>query len=167
MEVKSDLTAPLFVVSDLTHLRVNIDIFEKDIGLIHTGANIILNVPAYPNEDFVATISYMSRVVDETTRTVKVSCMLPNLDSRLLPAMFTSFRVLSDPDDLAIVIPLTVMFTEDESDWIYANPGNYHYHKRAVKTGLRLKNEAVIEEGLEAGERFVVDGALLPRSEKR
>lgn len=167
MEVKSDLTAPLFVISDLTHLWVNIDIFEKDIGLIHTGAKVILNVPAYPNEDFVATISYISRIVDETTRTVKVRCMLPNLDGRLLPAMFASVRVMSEPDDLAIVIPLTAMFTEGESDWIYVNTGNYHYQKRPVKTGLRFKNEAVIVEGLKAGERFVVDGALLLGSEKR
>lgn len=167
MEVKPDLTAPLFVISDLTHLWVNIDIFEKDIGLIHTGAKVILNVPAYPNEDFVATISYISRIVDETTRTVKVRCMLPNLDGRLLPAMFASVRVMSEPDDLAIVIPLTAMFTEGESDWIYVNTGNYHYQKRPVKTGLRLKNEAVIVEGLKAGERFVVDGALLLGSEKR
>jgi cobalt-zinc-cadmium efflux system membrane fusion protein len=122
MEVKPDLTASLFVISDLTHLWVNIDIFEKDIGLTHTGAKVILNVPAYPNEDFVATISYISRVVDETTRTVKVRCMLPNLDGRLLPAMFTSVRVLSNLDNLAIVIPLTAMFTEYESDWIYVNP---------------------------------------------
>ncbi|SFI96054.1 efflux RND transporter periplasmic adaptor subunit [Nitrosomonas sp. Nm34] len=167
MEVKSDLTAPLFVISDLTHLWVNIDIFEKDIGLIHTGAKVILNVPAYPSENFVATISYISRIVDETTRTVKVRCMLPNLDGRLLPAMFASVRVMSEPDDLAIVIPLTAMFTEGESDWIYVNTGNYHYQKRPVKTGLRLKNEAVIVEGLKAGERFVVDGALLLGSEKR
>jgi hypothetical protein len=48
--------------------------------------------------------------------------MLSNLDDRLLPAMFTSIRVLSNLDDLAIVIPLTAMFTEDESDWIYVNP---------------------------------------------
>ena len=166
MEVKPDLTAPLFVISDLTHLWVNIDIFEKDIGLIHTGAKVVLNVSAYPNEDFAATISYISRVVDETTRTVKVRCILPNLDGRLLPAMFASVRVLSEPDDLAIVIPLTAMFTEDESDWVYVHTGNYHYQKRLVKTGLRLKNQAVIVEGLKAGERFVVDGALLLRSEQ-
>jgi cobalt-zinc-cadmium efflux system membrane fusion protein len=50
MEVKPDLTASLFVISDLTHLWVNIDIFEKDIDLTHTGAKAILNVPAYPTK---------------------------------------------------------------------------------------------------------------------
>lgn len=166
MEVKPDLAAPLFVISDLTQLWAHIDIFEKDIGLIHTGAKVVLNVPAYPSEDFTATISYIGRVVDETTRTVKVRCILPNADGRLLPAMFASVKVLSEPDDLAIVIPLTALFTEDESDWVYVNTGNYHYRKRPVKTGLRLKNEAVIVDGLKAGERLVIEGALLLRSEQ-
>ena len=78
MEVRPDLSAPLFVISDLNQLWVQMDIFEKDIGLIHAGTKILLHVPAYPNESFTATVSYISQVVDETSRTVKVRCILPN-----------------------------------------------------------------------------------------
>ena len=73
--------------------------------------------------------------MDETTRTVKVRCILPNAEKRLLPAMFASIAVQSDPDDLAIVVPLNAIFTEDESDWVYVNIGDYHYQKRPVKVG--------------------------------
>ena len=52
MEVRSDLPAPLFVISDLSQLWVQMDIFEKDIGLIHVGTKILLNVPAYPDQNF-------------------------------------------------------------------------------------------------------------------
>ena len=48
MEVGPDLAAPLFVISDLNQLWVQMDIFEKDIGLIHVGAKVSLRVPAYP-----------------------------------------------------------------------------------------------------------------------
>jgi membrane fusion protein, heavy metal efflux system len=166
MEVRSDLTAPLFVISDLAQLWVQMDIFEKDIGLIHVGATVSLRVPAYPTESFTATISYISQIVDETTRTVKVRCTLPNPDGRLLPAMYASVEVQSDPDDLAIVVPLTSLFTEDESEWVYVDIGDYHYQKRAVKVGLRPKDRAVILEGLKPGERIVVHGALLLRTEQ-
>ena len=50
--------------------------------------------------------------------------------------MFASIEVQSDPDDLAIVVPLTALFTEDESDWVYVNIGDYHYQKRPVKVGF-------------------------------
>ncbi|HEX8873927.1 MAG TPA: efflux RND transporter periplasmic adaptor subunit [Nitrosospira sp.] len=166
MEVRSDLPAPLFVISDLKQLWVQMDIFEKDIGLIHIGTKILLNVPAYPGENFNATVSYISQVVDESSRTVKVRCILPNGDGRLLPSMFAAIDVQSDPGDLAIVVPLTSLFTENESDWVYVNIGDYHYRKRPVKVGLRLKDRAVILEGLKPGERLVVHGALLLRTEQ-
>jgi len=166
MEVRPDLAAPLFVISDLRQLWVQMDIFEKDIGLIHIGTKIVLKVPAYSGRNFNATVSYISQVVDESSRTVKVRCILPNEDGRLLPSMFATMDVQSDPGDLAIVVPLTALFTESESDWVYVNIGDYHYHKRPVKVGLRLKDRAVILEGLKPGERLVVHGALLLRTEQ-
>ena len=48
MEVRPDLAAPLFVISDLDQLWVQMDIFEKDIGLIHVGANSIAARPGVP-----------------------------------------------------------------------------------------------------------------------
>ncbi len=166
LEVRPDLAAPLFVISDLSDLWVQMDIFEKDIGLIHVGTKVLLHVPAYPNEIFTATVSYISQVVDETSRTVKVRCILPNADGRLLPAMYAAIEVQSDPDDLAVVVPLTALFTENESDWLYVNIGDFHYQKRPVKVGLRLKDRAVILEGLKPGEPLVVHGALLLRTEQ-
>ncbi|MEO6824818.1 MAG: efflux RND transporter periplasmic adaptor subunit [Nitrosospira sp.] len=166
MEVRPELTAPLFVVSDLNQLWVQMDIFEKDIGLIHTGATVLLQVPAYPGKDFTATIDYISQIVDETTRTVKVRCILPNIEKRLLPAMFARITVQSDADDQAVVVPLNAIFAENESDWAYVNIGDYHYQKRPVTVGLRLKDRAVILDGLKPGDRLVVGGALLLRTEQ-
>ena len=166
MEVRPDLTAPLFVISDLNQLWVQMDIFEKDIGLIHVGATVLLQVPAYAGEDFTATVGYISQIVEETTRTVKVRCILPNAEKRLLPAMFASITVQSDADDQAVVVPLNAIFAENEFEWAYVNIGHYHYQKRPVTVGLRLKDRAVILDGLKPGDRLVVGGALLLRTEQ-
>lgn len=166
MEIRPDLDAPLFVISDLSTLWVQMDVFEKDIGLIHLGAKVLIHVPAYPQENFTATVSYISQVVEDSSRTVKVRCFLPNPDRRLLPAMYAAIDVQSDPNDKAVVVPLTALFTEDESDWLFVAIGDSHYQKRPVKAGLRLKDRAVILEGLKPGERLVVDGALLLRTEE-
>ena len=166
MEVRSDTPAPLFVISDLSKLWVQMAVFEKDIGLIHVGAKVLVRVPAYPNEIFTATVSYISQVVDEKTRTVLVRCLLPNADERLLPAMYAAIDVQSDPSDKAIIVPLTALFTEGDSDWLFVAIGDGHYQKRPVKAGLRLKDKSIIQEGLKTGERLVVDGALLLRTEE-
>ncbi len=166
MEVRPDLPAPLFVLSELSHLWVLMDVFEKDIGLIHTGQRVLVKVQAYPDRGFPATVDYISRVVDANTRTVKVRCVLPNPEKKLLPAMYASVEVQSDPDDLGVVVPLNSLFTEGEFDWVFVAIDKDRYQKRPVKVGLRLKGKAVISAGLKPGERLVVGGALLLRTEQ-
>ncbi|MCK9397086.1 MAG: efflux RND transporter periplasmic adaptor subunit [Methylobacter sp.] len=166
LEVRSDLPAPLFVLSDLSQLWVQMDIFEKDISLIHVGAKVMVQVPAYPGENFPATVNYIGQVVDESTRTIKVRCLVANPQNRLLPAMYAAIDIQSAPDDKAVVAPLTALFTEGESDWLFVAVNDGYYQKRPVKVGLRLKDRAVIREGLHPGERLVVGGALLLRTEE-
>lgn len=165
MEVRPDRSDPLFVVSDLSRLWVLMDVFEKDIGLIRLGQQVLVKVQAYPDMAFPGTVDFISRVVDENTRTVKVRCVLPNPEKKLLPAMYASVEVQSGPNDKGIVIPLGSLFTEGESDWVFVAIDNDHYLKRPVKVGLRMKDQAVITDGLKPGERLVVHGALLLRTE--
>jgi cobalt-zinc-cadmium efflux system membrane fusion protein len=166
MEVRPDLAAPLFVLSDLSRLWLLMDVFEKDIGLIHVGQQVLVKVPAWPGQEFKATVDFISRVVDDNTRTVKVRCVLPNPDRKLLPAMYASVELLSEPNDVGLVVPLNSLFTEGESDWVYVVIDSDHYQKRPVTVGLRLKDKAVVTEGLKPGDRLVVGGALLLRTEQ-
>lgn len=166
MEVRPDLDDPLYVISDLSHLWVLMDVFERNLGLIYVGQHVKVSVPAYPGKVFPAKIEYISKMVDETTRTIKIRCALDNPGGKLLPAMYATVEVESAPSDLAIVIPLTAIFTEEESDWVFVKIGEGLYKKRPVKIGLRLKDRAVIESGLADGDKIVVDGALLLRSEE-
>jgi cobalt-zinc-cadmium efflux system membrane fusion protein len=85
---------------------------------------------------------------------------------RLLPSMYAAVEVLSDPDDLVIAIPLSALVTGKTSDWVYVNMGDHHYQKRLVKVGSRLKDRALIHEGLNPGEHVVIEGALLLRAEQ-
>jgi cobalt-zinc-cadmium efflux system membrane fusion protein len=166
LEVRPDMPDPLFVISDLGRLWVQMDIFEKDLGLIRVGQQVRVSVPAFPDQPLTAVVDYIGQVVDDTTRTVKVRCLLDNPTGRLLPAMYASVEPLSAPGDQAIVVPLTALFTEGESDWAFVALGEGIYQKRPVKVGLRLKDRAVIASGLNVGERLIVDGALLLRTEE-
>lgn len=166
MEVRPDLPDPLFVVSDLSRLSVRMEMFEVNFSKIKPEQHVQISVPAYPGEQFPATVKYIGQVLDENTRTVMVRCELPNPDKKLLPGMYATVNVLSAPEDKAIVVPLTAVFTEGESDYVFVAIGGNRYQKRAVKIGLRLKEKAVIEDGLKAGENLVMEGALMLRTEE-
>lgn len=166
MEVRADLDSPLFVISDLNHLTVLMQVFEVDLSKIHLGQSVSVQVPAYPGQGFAATVSYIGQVLDETTRTVQVRCDLANPDGRLLPGMYATIQVESGPDDLAIVIPLTAVFTEGDDDFVFVALDEHHFKQKPIEIALRLKDKAIIRSGLAVGERLVTEGALMLRAEE-
>ncbi|MEI8573939.1 efflux RND transporter periplasmic adaptor subunit [Methylomonas sp. LW13] len=166
MEVRPDLDTPLFVVSDLKHLTVLLEVFEVNIGKIKLGQQVAVSVPAYPGVTFPATVQYIGQVLDETTRTVQVRCKLDNPDGRLLPGMYATISVESAADDKAFVIPLTAVFTEGDADYVFTALDDNRYRQRRVEIGLRLKDKAVITQGLDANELLVTEGALMLRAEE-
>ena len=166
LEVRPDLAQPLFVVSDLGRLWVYLNVFEKDIGKIRLGSEVGVKVLAYPEELFPATVEYVDKLVDEETRSIKVRCRMMNPSLKLLPSMYATVDILSGPQDRAIVLPLTALFTEGEGDQVFVKLGDGHYKQREVKVRLRLKDRAVISEGLVEGEIVVTEGALLLRTEE-
>jgi membrane fusion protein, heavy metal efflux system len=84
----------------------------------------------------------------------------------LLPGMYATITLESDPGDQAFVIPLTAVFTEGDADYVFIALDDNHYQKRLVEIALRLKDKAVITGGLQANEQLVTEGALMLRAEE-
>ena len=166
MEVRPDLDKPLYVVSDLKKLTLLMEVFEVNLSKIKLGQKLSVSVPAFPGVVFPASVQYIAQILDENTRTVQVRCDLPNPDGRLLPGMYATINVNSDPEDQAIVIPLTAVFTEGDADYVFIALENHHYKQRLVNIGLRLKDKAIITDGLQANEQVVIEGALTLRAEE-
>jgi len=166
MEVRPDRDTPLFVVSDIKKLTLIMAVFEVNLSKIKLGQKLSISVPAYPGESFPATVQYISQVLDEKTRTIEVRCNLPNPDGRLLPGMYATITVESDPGDQAFVIPLTAVFTEGDADYVFIVLDENHYQQRPVEIALRLKDKAVITGGLQPREQLVTEGALMLRAEE-
>lgn len=166
MEVRPDLPTPLFVVSDLKKLTVLMEVFEVNLGKIRLGQKLSISVPAYPGEIFPATVMYIDQVLNENTRTVQVRCELSNNDGRLMPGMYATINVESGSGDQAIIVPLTAVFTEDNADYVFIALDANHYQQRPVNIGLRLKDKAIITQGLQPGEQVVTEGALMLRAEE-
>ena len=166
IEVRPDLPEPLFVISDFTNLALVMEIFEVNLPYIKLGQNVMLTVPAYPGRRFPATVKYIGQELDEDTRTVLVRCDLPNREGKLLPGMYATVELQSDAYDQALVIPLTAVFTEDDTDYVFIALDNNRYKKLPIKLGLRLKDRAVVAGGLEPGQTLVSEGALMLRTEE-
>ncbi len=80
----------MFEVADLTHVWVQAQVFEHQMGLVREGQAAEATVEAFPSETFPGVLAFIQPTLDPNTRTVEVRFDLSNHDNRLRPGMFAS-----------------------------------------------------------------------------
>jgi len=81
---------PIFEVADLTHVWVQAQVFERQLGLVREGQAAEATVEAFPGETFPGRLAFIQPTLDPATRTAEVRFDLANPDNRLRPGMFAS-----------------------------------------------------------------------------
>ncbi|MBI5533623.1 MAG: efflux RND transporter periplasmic adaptor subunit [Deltaproteobacteria bacterium] len=158
--VRSDDPTPLFVVGDLSHLWVQVDIFEQDIALVQKGARVEVTVPSYPDRVFVGAVAQIGDTVDPTTRTIHVRISMSNEDRLLKPEMFARVTVAS-PGRRAVRVPVGAVLTKADKTYAFVEDTPQHFVPRTVVVGARQDGSLQVLSGLKEGERVVTHGGLL------
>jgi len=164
-----DTTQKLFVVADLSTLWVVANVAEKDISYLHRATlspdqPVEIHVPAYPDEVFQGTVTYVGDVLDTETRTMAVRLTVANPTGRLKPEMFATIRVLSEPEDVLVVPEAAVQHDRDRIFvFVQKEPGVFE--ARTIRAGDKNGTFAEILEGVKEGETVVREGAFILKSE--
>ncbi|MEA2699225.1 MAG: rane fusion protein heavy metal efflux system, partial [Myxococcales bacterium] len=164
-EVRADQAMPLLTVSSLDAVWVLGDVYEQDLSAIEPGSAVTVTVPAYPGQKFAGTVKHIGDVVDATTRTVKVRCLVTNPDHKLKPEMFAKVLVENGVGRKFIAVPSKAVLSDGESSVVVvATEGNV-FRARKVDVGSDVDGWVRILAGLTAGEKIVTDGAIFMKKE--
>lgn len=156
----------LFTVGELNPVWVLADIYEMDVGRVHVGAPVTVNVIAYPDRKFEGTINWASSALDPATRTIRVRCTLKNADRVLKPGMYATVSVHSDGRK-ALAMPRNgVLHIGGQTIAFVTEPnrpdGTLRFARRPIAVDEDVPGDFVpVESGLGAGESVVSSGALL------
>jgi cobalt-zinc-cadmium efflux system membrane fusion protein len=167
MEVNPSLTAPLFVVTDLSRLWLVIDLPERLLGAVKPGAAVEVEVDAWPGERFPATVAQVGLMIDPSTRRVPVRAKVDNTAMRLRPEMFARATLVAAGPANAVRVPNGAVVTEGVFTYVFVQSMPNEFRRRAVTVARRGGEYSFVSEGLAPGERVVVSGALLLASELR
>lgn len=78
----------IYTIADLSKVWLYLNAYESDLPWIHYGQQVEFETEAYAGEKFSGRVAFISPVLDEHTRTVKVRINVDNADGRLKPGMF-------------------------------------------------------------------------------
>ena len=165
MEVRPDLPDALFIVTDVTHLQLVVDLPEQHLDKIAVGQPVAAEADAWPGERFRGRIERIAPTVDPATRRVQVRCSVENLDARLKPEMYARVIVLADEARSAVRVPNSALVTEGLYSFVFIEREPGVFEKRKIELMVQDREFSYVGAGLTAGERVVVRGALLLNSE--
>ena len=81
-------------------------------------------------------------------------------DSRINAGMFAKVKLYTSKYSGEIVVPSDAVVSDDEYSYVFVIDENCVAEKRTVKTGKSVDAKVQILEGLQSGERVIVEGML-------
>ena len=154
------LFSPLFVITDPSHLWVQMDAGEQDVPRLKPGQPIIVRSRAHPDEVFSGKIEVISDFFDPSTRTIKVRGTVDNSKRLLKGEMFVSVELPSS-QHIGFDVPPKAVFLKGEKHYVFLEEGRGEYERREIKIGAEHEGKILVIEGIGPGQRVVTNGCLL------
>jgi membrane fusion protein (multidrug efflux system) len=101
--------------------------------------------------------------VDPRTGTLEMQAEFPNPQHRLLPGQFGRVRYVSDHLNGALLVPQRAVQQSQSIQTVYVVGADNKVEVRPIKTGARVGESWIIQQGLNPGERVIVEGLLAAR----
>ena len=158
--LKDDTEA--FVVADLSTVWVDLNIAAKDLPLVRKGQRVVVTADTTMQAE--GTVSYVSPVVSDETRTAVTRVVLPNPDGRWRPGLFVTAKLAASETPVAVLIPKTATQTIDGQPSVFVQTPE-GFAPRPVTLGRANETHVEITVGLQAGERYATTETFILKAE--
>jgi len=151
---------PLTTVSTLDPIKVYFTVSEQEYLTGTHGRGLKLDLvladgTTYPLE---GRFSVVDREVDRKTGTIRMVGVFPNPGNKLRPGLYAKVRAVTATKRAALLVPQRAVIEMQGSYQVAVVGPDNKVSIRSVKVGPRVDLLWVIEEGLQPGERVVVEG---------
>jgi RND family efflux transporter MFP subunit len=173
--------SPVVSVVDIHLVRLVVNLVEKDLRRVPTGAAGRVDVDAFPGEVFEGRVARIAPVLDPATRTAEMEIEIPNPRFRLKPGMYARVRLTVDRRPNALTVPGNALvnlegrrgvFVPVQPDAARASapprgpggpPAGQQVRFVPVATGIQEGDHVEITGGLSEGDTVVTTGAAALR----
>jgi membrane fusion protein, multidrug efflux system len=142
-------------IVQITPLRLQLSAPEEEIGHVTPNGEVSFQVSAYPNETFMGVITYIAPAVRPTTRDLVFDALVANEDGRLRPGMFATASLKLPDEPLPTVPRGSLRMQSGTYRLLMVVEG--HVQERVVQIGPERDGEVAVVDGVQAGERFVLE----------
>ncbi|MDN7863505.1 efflux RND transporter periplasmic adaptor subunit [Burkholderia multivorans] len=115
----------------------------------------LANETGFPH---AGTVDFLDNRLDPQTGTIRARVRLPNADHTFTPGLYARVQLVSGRERSALLVDDRAVLTDQDRKYVYViGPGDKAL-RRDVTIGRDLDGQRIVEKGLNAGDRVVVDG---------
>ena len=161
--VRASDTNGLVVITQLQPISVVFTLPEQSLKEIHgkMGPGQITVLAMDRDNSTVlgkGTLTVIDNQIDISTGTIRLKATFPNEDLQLWPGEFVNVRLLLTTRKDAVVVPVPVIQHGPNGTYAFVIKEDQTVEIRPLRVGQVDDGEALVEEGLQAGEQVVVEG---------
>ncbi|HWD56854.1 MAG TPA: efflux RND transporter periplasmic adaptor subunit [Stellaceae bacterium] len=161
--VHANDTTGLVTITQTKPIYVNFTLAQENLHKIHEKQALgDLRVEAYGADNVtllsVGKLTVIDNAVDQTTGTIRLKGTFDNADERLWPGEFVDVRLILNTKKGAPTVPQQTVQVGPNGYYAYVIKADDTVERRAVEVGSIQDGLAVINKGLQPGEKVVVDG---------
>ncbi|MGH8054363.1 MAG: efflux RND transporter periplasmic adaptor subunit [Stenotrophomonas sp.] len=103
-------------------------------------------------------VDFLDNQVARSTGTIGVRALLDNRDRQFTPGLFARVRLLGSSEFQAVLIDDKAVLTDQDRKYVYVVDKDSKAQRRDVALGRTAEGLRIVEQGLAAGDKVIVDG---------
>ncbi len=158
-EMLGNTVLPQIVIVNSSTLKAVTEIPENYLGKIHKGMPVNIKLPDV-NLEFNSSISLMNQTIGLNNRSVTTESKIP-YNPNVHINQVAQVRIKDYANPHAIVIPLTVLQTDENGKYVYVittEKGKKIAKKKIVQVGEIYGNNIEVKGGLNVGDQLITEG---------
>ncbi len=149
-------------LDDLSVIKVDFNVAENHLASMAVGQKVTAKSVAYPGREFSGEIVAIDSRVDPVTRSILSRAVINNPQAELRPGMLMQVPIEKQVLD-TLVVPAEALVPNADKQFVYVVAENNVVHEREVIIGERRPGWVQVTDGLNIGERIIIEGTLRVR----
>ena len=142
---------------DLSKVKIEAHVSERDVGKIHIGQKANITVDAYPGKKFHGEVSNINPAADPMTRSFAVEITVANPEMKLRAGMFARVEIVTAERKNVLLIPVDGILSKGSKSYAFVVE-NGKARKRPLQLGLQEGSMVQVVSGLQEGEKIITIG---------
>jgi RND family efflux transporter MFP subunit len=147
---------PILSLINTEKLSVKISVPEDEIAKVHIGDPAEIVIPALNDRHYIGQVTEKSMTSTLLTHSYPVKVLVEQPDNELFPGMIGKVMLKADVNN-GIVVPANAILINQEGKFVWVEEDG-RATRRFIQISGYSGNGVIVSEGLQSGDRVIVEG---------